>query len=178
MKTTWDYWINESIYIEKRGTVTVKRKQAILSFCKEGLRPFLQKAGYRIYYKDTELTHIVLRLLYTVHQGKKVKPLNVLCDYSKEQYDLYTYKVDTQAWDSFWNRWGQLQDFEEDSYAFRLRNELPLYIWSWLDVDNSTTVIQLWKEIEEQEYHDEVSKGKDDPYLVDTIKRDYQDRHW
>lgn len=178
MKTNWDYWINEPIYTDKGTINIVKRKQAIASFCVDGLLPFLENAGYRIYYKDTELIHIVLSLLFAVYQEKTVKPIRVPCDYYNEQYELYSYKLDTLSWEEFWNRWGDIEDFEEDSFAFKLRAIFPLFIWSWLDLDNSPTAIELWKEIEEQEYHDDVSKGKDDPYLQDTLKRDYQDRHW
>jgi hypothetical protein len=59
-----------------------------------------------------------------------------------------------------------------------LRSLLFEFLWSWLDFETSPAIQDLLQELEDTEYFDEGSKGKDDPYLQESSKRDYHDRHW
>jgi hypothetical protein len=36
----------------------------------------------------------------------------------------------------------------------------------------------VYEDIEKDEYLEDGAKGKEDPYLQETSRRDYQDRHW
>jgi hypothetical protein len=178
MSSRWNYWINEPIFTDSGTTHITKRKHAMYWFCKEGLIPFLERAGYIFRYSPVELTNILLHLLFKMSEGKRVHSSCSPIDYYDDQYDLYNYTLDTHSWDAFWNKFEGLQDFQEDNFAFRIRYELREFVWSWLDIENSKTAQALHKELCEQEDYEESSKGKDDIYLQENTKRDYQDRHW
>lgn len=175
---SWGFWINEPIFTDEGVYTILKRKQAIHLFCYEGLIPFVEAAGYKFYLNDKELFIAMLRLLYKLQQGAKVQPLLVDIPYFEEQYGYFHHKLDTEAWTHFWNKWGSLQDFEKDRYAYCMQYELAEFVWSWIDFDRSPSAQRLHEELEYDEYQEEVAKGKDDPYLQETSKRDYQDRHW
>jgi hypothetical protein len=156
----------------------MKRKHALLAFCQEGLIPFVESAGYKFRFAEGQLYRVFLRMMYSLYEGHKIKPMINDCQYYEDQYDFYSYKLDTETWQKFWATWGTLEDFTEDNYANCLQFELAEFVWSWIDVDVSPSALQLYKEIEEIEYQEEVTKGKDDPYLQETARREYQDRHW
>jgi hypothetical protein len=176
--TDWAYWINEYVYMNDGVYAVEKRKHAIGLFCTEGLLPLLKRGGYKVRLHRSDLIKNMLDLLYVKHKGHQAKPYGQEIDYAKEQYQYYCYRVDSEDWEQFWESWGSLQDFAEGGIGYSLRFSLPEFIWSWLDLDMSPAAIQLYKELEEEKYDDEVAKGKDDPYLQDTVRRDYQDRHW
>lgn len=156
----------------------VKRKHALYLFCTEGLIPFVESAGYKVRVPEAQLYRIVLRLLYTLYQGKPVQPIHNDCQYYEDQYEHFHYTIDTDRWQTFWLSWGSLDDFAEGHYAHHLQYELPEFVWSWIHVDSSPSALQLYKEIQDVEYYEEITKGKDDPYLQETARREYQDRHW
>ena len=178
MASQWSYWINEPVFLDKGVSNIVKRKQAIYLFCCEGLIPFVEKHGFKLRYKTTQLTRIVLRLLFQMERGKKVKPLAYEDNLPMEMYQLYSDIFDFERWESFWSRWADYQDFEEGKPGFPLRSSLSEFVWSWVDFDFSPAIERLLQDLEDADSSDELSKGKEDPYLQDTSKRDYQDRHW
>ena len=173
----WGYWLNEPIYTDTGVFSIEKRKHIIHSFCMKGLIPLIESQGYKFRLNNTQLYRTVLDLLFQLYEGHRVMPYIIDIDNFSEQYETYCYRIDTDAWDSFWKIWGTIQDFEENYYAHRLRYELHSYVWSWLDFERSPTVLDVYEELKEEEAMDE-SKGKEDPYLQETSKRDYQDRHW
>ena len=175
--TDWYYWINEPIFLNNGVYTIVKRKEGIRRFCLEGLIPFLQKYGYRIYYSDAAFVKHMLHLLFAIQNGKKVLSFPVDYPHYTDHKSQFDDLLDGYAWEEFWNHWGKLQDFQEDAYASRFRFQLPLFLWSWLDFDYSSTIQKLERELNQTEDED-FSKGRDDPYLQETSKRDYQDRHW
>lgn len=174
----WGYWLNEPIYTDSGVYSIEKRKHAIHCFCYQGLIPLVESMGYKFRLNDKELFVTMLSLLFKMHEGHAVAPHLIDIEHAKEQYDTFYYKLDAEIWERFWMSWGTLQDFDIDRYAFKLRYELPIFVWSWLDFERSPTVLDLYKELEEDEVMDEMSKGREDPYLQETSKRDYQDRHW
>jgi hypothetical protein len=174
----WDYWINEPVFLDGGVMNILKRKQAISIFVKEGLVPFIEKAGYRFHYTDVELVHVMLCLLYRLYEGKNVIAHERVEKNMLEHLWLYEYRLDSTAWARFWKTWGSSQDFEEGRFGECLRYKLQTFVWSWIDMDRSPASIQLERELEDQENQEEFSKGKEDPYLQDHSRRDYQDRHW
>lgn len=178
MSSTWDYWINEPIYFDQGVSNILKRKHAMYFFCRDGLVPLLSNAGYTFFESDTKLTKQLLRLCFELSRGSKVIPTYQTWPYYIEQYDLYCHTFDTECWSIFWKKWGVLQDFEEGAYGHSLQFILPEFVWSWLNLDASPKAIRLEKELDEIEDYEELSKGRDDPYLQETSTRDYQDRHW
>lgn len=174
----WDYWINEPVFLDEGVLNILKRKHAIYVFCTEGLLPFLERFGFAIVYDEKQLTAILLRMLYALSQRKQIKSVPFQDKPYEEVYAYYLHLIDSQEWERFWSTWGQMQDFLPDSFGYKLRAELPEFIWSWLDFDSSYAIQDLLRELEEADSSDEGTKGKDDPYLQETLKRDYQDRHW
>lgn len=174
----WGYWLNEPIYTDKGAMNILKRKEALYLFCKEGILPLLESTGYSSNKSNDELFVTILRVLFTLYRGKTVLPHEVDFPHGEEHYSTYVYLLDTQAWDNFWLKWVNLEDFEQHAYGYRLRWLLPDLLWSWMDFDNSKTIQTLEQELLEIEAQDESSKGKDDPYLQENSRRDYQDRHW
>lgn len=168
----WTYWCNEQISKDDGIYNICSRKTAIWDFCEQGLVPFLKQHGYPFAKNMPDLHLAVLRLLFAIYEGKHVEP--VPSPFSgTEHYDMYCFRVGSVEWQSFWTAWGQLDDFQ--GYATSFQYRLPEFVWSWLDIERSTTFKAIEDEIEEQE---EEAKGKDDPYLAETSRRDYQDRHW
>ena len=176
MESTWNFWINEPIYESDRGLLFRKRKHVIADLCLKGLVPMMKEAGYRFRMANGDLVKQVLLLVFEVSRRKKVIPnrTDFEIPYAREQYAYFHHCIDTEVWLDFWDVWGGIQDFHESP----LRFQLPEFVWSWVDLEKSPTVIQFEKDLQEEDYHEEVSKGKDDPYLQDTLKRDFQDRHW
>lgn len=178
MESRWRYWINEPVFTDSGTTHITKRKHAMYWFCKEGLIPFVERAGYKFRFSAVELTNVLLHLLFAISQGKRVVPSPFVVEFYEDQYDFYSYTMDTHCWEIFWTKFEGLQDFQEENYAFKVRYELREFVWTWLDIDNSQKAQSLYKQLYEQEEYEESSKGKDDIYLQENLKRDYQDRHW
>ena len=178
MDSRWSYWINEPIFMDGGVMNIVKRKHAMYIFCKEGLIPMLKSSGYTFAMNDSLLVKQILQLCFALSKGHTVLPKEQQCAYMEEQYDYYNYLFSTQRWEKFWKRWGNMQDFQEGHYGYYLRYTFSDFVWSWLNIDASSTAIALEQELDAQHDYDEFTKGKDDPYLQETSTRDYQDRHW
>ena len=173
----WGYWLNQPIFTDK-GAAYAKRKHILYDFCVDGLIPFVEKAGYQFMYSDTSLFKILLTTLYYIHEGKRVRPNRIQCDAYEEQYTRFHQRLDTEAWMKFWEAWGTIQDFDTEGYAHEMQFQLAELVWSWLDFDNSKAIQKVYEELSYDDYYEEGGKGKEDPYLQETSKRDYQDRHW
>jgi hypothetical protein len=178
MYSSWEYWINEPVFLDKGISNILKRKQAVSIFVKEGLLPLLESNGYKLILNEARLTKTLLQMLFALYKGEKIKPHLLDGNLPEEHLHYFEYRLDSSVWDSFWTQWGSFQDFEEGRCGESLRWTLPSFVWSWIDFESSTAIYQIQKEIEEEIYQEEGSKGKEDPYLQETSKRDYQDRHW
>lgn len=178
MTSLWNYWINEPVFLDKGVSNIEKRKVAIYLFCTEGLIPFLLEKGFQFRYSKEQLTHIVLTLLFQIQRGKKIKVTKMDENPPEEVYQMYCDIFDFERWETFWSKWGNLQDFEEGKPGFFLRYALSEFVWSWIDMDISPAVYKFIQELEDYDSSEDVPKGREDPYLQDTSKRDYQDRHW
>ena len=174
----WSYWINEPVFLDKGVTNIVKRKEAIYHFVSEGLFPLLQKAGYALYYSKTETTSILLKLLFTIRQGKKVQPLARNDGISEEHLEYFEFVLGWEEWTDFWLIWGTLQDFDIGGCGHEFRMRLPLFLWSWLSLEISPAAIKLQEQLDEAETMEDFPKGKEDIYLQENSKRDYTDKHW
>jgi hypothetical protein len=178
MESHWNYWINEPVFADKGVFNIMKRKEAIYMFVHQGLVPMIESKGYKLYMKDGLLTKTLLQMLYALNEEKQIEPKQTEYEIPDEFLDYFEYQFDSSVWESFWSRWGNIQDFDEGGCGESLRMRLPIFVWSWIDLENSASIYRLQKELEEEEYQEEGSKGKDDPYLQETSKRDYMDRHW
>jgi hypothetical protein len=178
MTSLWNYWINEPIYLDEGVFNIVKRKHAIYTFCREGILPLVRSVGFRIIHDEKKLTSILLQMLFAMANGKDIKAIPYEEKPYEEVYEYFCFVLDSQVWETFWSKWGSLQDFQEGSFGYPLRSLLFEFLWSWLQFETSPAIQDLLQELEDTEYFDEGSKGKDDPYLQESSKRDYHDRHW
>ena len=177
MDTTWLNWINEPIFVDKGITDIQKRKHAYVLFCREGLIPFLKAHDYIFEDSSMDLAAKLLRALYHIWMGNRIKAISRERDFEEDQFDLYCHTLDTFQWEHFWNTWEGFQDFEPGAFGHEFKTMLPTFVYSWLDLENSPTAYILHKELVELMEEEEATKGRDDPYLQETHTRDYQDRH-
>lgn len=179
MNRHWTLWCRVPIYTTQSGICQLRRSEAVTWLCSEGLLPLLQKAGYTLRLSQDQLQATLLRVLYTLDSGNHVVPLPTHEDhpYGVEHEQEYRQQLDTQAWIAFWETWGEIEFLAPDLLS-RFHLLLPTLLWSWVDLERSPQAEIVDQEIEEQEYQEELSKGKEDPYLLDTSRREYQDRHW
>lgn len=179
MTAHWDSWCAYPIYTTRSGLCRLRRVEAMQWFCDEGLLPLLEEAGYTLRLARQELRDILLRVLYELDAGKKIRPLasHVENPHAHKHETEFLQQLDTHTWLAFWEQWGEIEFLAPDHLpSFHLL--LPWLLWSWVDLEQSPQAEIVEKEIEEQDYQDELSKGKEDPYLADTSRREYQDRHW
>jgi hypothetical protein len=85
--------------------------------------------------------------------------------------------------EEFWERWKEIEDFQEGRSGHVLLHTLPQFLWASLNIEDSPITIEIEKILDEVAEMEEIdwrreSKGKDDPYLYDTSKVNYEDRHW
>lgn len=180
MDKTWIYWLNEPIFTDK-GTINIcKRKHALYRFCISGVIPFLESKGYVLYKSYREVYQTILRVLFTYYQGKRVLPHRVEYPHDEDHYLAYIQAFDTDAWTSFWSKWSTIQDFETDAYGEPFIYILPDLLWSWINFDHSKAIQDLEKILNEYDEQEEfaIPRNKEDTYLQEHSKRDYQDRHW
>jgi hypothetical protein len=168
----WFHWCNEQISKDGGVYSILSRKQAIWDFCFEGLQPFLRYHGYDIGMPDKDFHLAMLRLLFALYNGKRVVAKGSLYTDTEHHY-TYCHRIDTQAWQDFWKGWEELDDFQ--GYAYSVQYILPEILWTWIAVERSAPFEAIEKELDDIE---EEAKGKDDPYLQESSKRDYNDRHW
>jgi hypothetical protein len=177
MESRWIYWLNEPISVSNSY---VPRKAAIADFCKEGLFPLVKARGYEFKENDVKIIKLILKILFFISEDIKVSPVaqNKETPHFSDHYLHYCSVLDTMTWMNFWRKWGHIQDFQEDEFGYKFQFQLPEFIWSWIDLKQSTAVSKLDEDIEYLEGDGDGSKGKDDLYLQETSRRDYQDRHW
>lgn len=179
MQSRWSLWIQEPIALSEAGLTPVVRSDAIRQLCEEGLLPLLRSSGYILRISPRELCRQVLLVVYALSEGRTVLPNSRDEEpYAADQYQEYCQRLDSQAWDLLWEQWGALQDFQEHRRTSKVRYLLPELLWSWMDLERSPTAVSLVKSLEEQEAHEEATKGKEDPYLLETARREYLDKHW
>ncbi len=176
---SWYAWTHEPIWMDE-GSSLILRKDAIALLCRKGLLPLIHSHGYALELSEDELIRVLLRCLFAVFQGKRVYPKNTHKDapHRQEHYFHFMFKLDTILWLAFWETWGTLQDFQESSYGYNVRFQLPELIWSWVDLNQSPAAIDLEEQLQDEDAFAEASKGREDPYLQETARRDFQDRHW
>jgi hypothetical protein len=179
----WTQWVRQPIYIGK-SLETAPRSVAIQNFVKQGLLPFVREKGYTIKGKADDIAIRLLQYMFALYLDEKVVFQNPWPDAFAEDIQEFDDQFDSMELERFWDTWGYLQDFQENAYAEKLRYTLPAFVWTQIDLENSSRVIQMEKifqeclEMETYEYLKQHPRAKEDPYLHDTSKVNYEDRHW
>ena len=179
----WERWVRQPIFLGK-STETAPRYTTILNFVEKGVIPFVRKKGYLLREKGDVITKNLLRYMFSLYLEEKVIFQNPHPEAFLEDIQEFDDQFDSIAVEHFWETWGFIQDFHEGVYAEKIRYTLPAFLWTQIDLENSPRVIQLERlfheilEMENYEYFKQNPRAKDDPYLHDTSKVNYEDRHW
>lgn len=179
----WEEWVRKPIFANEGIYVIAPRHQVIRDFVQRGLFPFVKAKGY-VFAKDvTGVTNSLLRYLFALYEGEKVVFKNPHKDWMKDHFDEFEHRFDTLELEVFWERWGSIEDFQEQRFGETLRYTLPCFLWPSIDLKRSPIFEEIENAIDEmidweQSQMKKDAKGRDDPYLHDTSKVNYEDRHW
>jgi hypothetical protein len=182
-QTLWEQWVRKPIFATSGVYNIGSRYSVIKQFVEEGLFPFVKEKGYLFFDSPEKVTLSLLRYLFALYTGKKVIFHDPHEDIFQDHVFEFEHRFDSLEMEEFWEKWKHIEDFEEEHYAFELQYTLPLFLWPSLNIENSPITLKIeaildeMDDMEEQEWRKE-SKGKDDPYLHDTSKVNYEDRHW
>lgn len=172
----WESWGRKMIFADRGVYNIAPRQQVIYHFITRGLIPFVRGKGY-VFNKDAKaLTISFLRYLFALYIGDKVIFQNHYSDKEyEEHFQEFEDRFDMLELEPFWNRWGTIEDFDEDHYAAKVKAVLPYFIWASIDLESSPaykSLEKLFDEIEEMENAQgfrKETKGKDDAYLGDSL---------
>ena len=178
----WETWIRQNIYADDGVYNVAPRHEVMRHFIEKGVFPFVQKKGYRFRENPQKVTNSFLRYLFAVYLNEKIQFLNPHKDEDSSHFDEFDHVFDTMEMEPFWEKWGSIQDFAPDHYAEKVRSTIPYFIWASLNLTNSPAYIKLEKimnEVDEFEITNrKESKAKEDPYLQESSKYNYEDRHY
>lgn len=178
----WERWTREIIFMDGGVTNYAPRHCVMREFIYRGVVPFLKAKGYTT--KDPkQITLSFLRYLFTLYLGQKVRFLNPYKKESNDHLVEFEDRFDTMEMEPFWKRWGSIQDFEEGRYAHEVRYTLPYFLWTQIVLQSSPAYIKLERILDELDEMENIvrpkeSKGKEDPYLQESTRYTYEDRHW
>lgn len=158
--TSWRRWLLEEIAVDQD---LVPRHEAMESFCGDYLIPFVQQAGYTWACDTERLTERLLNLLFVMYQGKEVHYPNYHKNWNPVHFDDYTWVLNTEMWEHFWNEVPSIEDFREDKYAYDLRYQIYLFVWNYLSLENSHVVKIKQQELEDINREDGRPPGQDEP---------------
>ena len=131
----WDKFLNAYVYLNENDyRTTMPRLDALRIFCREGLLPFVKAHGYTWNRDYNCVNHLATMLFRKWPRDFIVQELS-RSDFPTE-FDFYIGEgIPQEDWDSFWNTWGTLTDFHEDSQ--RNRYFLPVFVFNRLDLEMS-----------------------------------------
>jgi hypothetical protein len=179
----WEKWVRTPIFADS-GVYTIDSRYSVIKdFVEKGLIPFTKKKGYIFFDRPESVTLSLLRYLFALHIGQKVVFNEPHKNIPKDHRFEFEHRFDSMELEEFWEQWKEIEDFQEGRSGHVLLHTLPQFLWASLNIEDSPITIEIEKildevaEMEEIEWRKE-SKGKDDPYLHDTSKVNYEDRHW
>ena len=180
----WDAWVRKPIFADA-GVYNIRPRHVVIrNFVANGLIPFVKAKGY-VFAKDiTGITNSLLRYLFALSEGKKVIFKNPYKEYIRDHRIEFDHRFDSLEIEEFWERWNDIEDFQDGRFGNCLQYTLPFFLWVSIDLERSPTFVLIEKaldeieELEEAQYGKKELKGKDDPYLHDTSRINYEDRHW
>jgi hypothetical protein len=182
-QSLWEPWAKTLIFADNGVYNYSPRHLIVRDFVQRGIFPFVKAKGYVFNGNIQTVTKSLLHYLFALYLKETVIFNNPHKEEDKEHFEEFEHLFDSQEMESFWQRWDCIEDFREDHYAHKLRYMLPYFIWAHLNLTNSPRYIKLEKlfiEVEQMEREEwqRDPKHKEDPYLVDTAKPNYEDHHW
>lgn len=183
-QSRWLPWLNTPIYADRGVYAIAPRHLVIRNFVQRGLIPFVRRKGYVFAGDVSQLSMSLLRYLFALSVGDTVKFKNPHQTVYPDHFDEFEHRFDSMELEPFWDQWGCIEDFEEGRFGERLKVTLPYFIWASLNLKASPAYQKLealFKELDESEMtpaERKEAKLKEDPYLQDSSKLNYEDRHW
>jgi hypothetical protein len=175
----WDKWLNETIYADSGIYKYGPRSRVFYEFVRDGLNPFVQSKGYVFNGDVKKITKAFLHFLFAMYTGENIVFQNPYKDYEKEHFFEFQHRFDSSAIEEFWKDWCSIEDFQESSYGYKVKHILDGFLWATIDLDKSPITEMIDRILYEEEMEERKdSKGKEDPYLQETSKFNYEDRHW
>lgn len=180
----WETWTRKMIYADRGVYNIAPRYLVIRNFVQKGLIPFARRKGYVFQDDATRISNSLLRYLFALYVGDTVKFKNPHHKEYEEHFDEFEHRFDFTEMEPFWEEWGCIEDFETGNFGEKAKYTLPYFVWASLNLQGSPAYKKLeavFKEIEESEMtpaERREAKGKEDPYLQDSAKINYEDRHW
>ena len=180
----WESWVRKPIFADS-GVYNIAPRHIVLrNFVARGLFPFVKAKGYLLAKDINGVTNSLLRYLFALSEGEKVIFRNPYKDIIKDHWIEFEHRFDSLEMEEFWERWNDIEDFQESRFGNCLQHTLPQFLWASIDLEHSPIFIEIEKALddiedwEESQYAKKDSKGRDDPYLYDTSRVNYEDRHW
>lgn len=179
----WDSWVRKPIFADD-GVYNIAPRHVVMSdFIKYGVFPFMRKKGYRMRLDPAKVTASFLRYLFEVYLGSTIRMNDAYPNCLQDHRDEFDHRLDSLALEEFWEAWGSIEDFQEFHYAYNVRFSLTEFLWYWIDLYNSPITIKIETILDEVDNIEGVQRsreprGKEDPYLHDTNRPNYEDRHW
>lgn len=156
-------WLKKPVFLDEGDAVVVSRAQSFRIFMEEAIVPFLAGYGYVLYSPKV----VCNDLANWVHSGIDPK----LPEHRNHSYDrdMYDHRLDSEAWEAFWDKWGSFADFANES---SLQNELHEFLWVRMDLDYSSASADIdellaWEESENPGQKDEPGFSNDIGYVKD-----------
>ena len=180
----WSSWVSKPIFGDG-GVVNIAPRHVIIhQFVEKGIFPFVKRKGYIFSNNAPRVTKSLLHYMFALYLGEKVRFVNSHKGILKDHVDEFEHRFDSLEIEEFWEQWNSIQDFQDGSYASCLQHTLPGFLWYHINIEQSPITLKIESildEIEEQEEYErrkKDTKAKEDAYLQETSRVNYEDRHW
>ncbi len=149
-----DYWnfTKQFIYIDK-GTQTNIRWKVYLDFVENGLLPLAKYYGYHLNAKPIQIVDNLCRMTFSL-SNNIYQPVHFTCDPDGEveDYDYYSFLLNTDVWDSFWSKWSYIEDFSNEcEFGEKVRYKMHTFLWSFVNIKLSSATTQLEDDLSDSE---------------------------
>lgn len=140
-RISWNDWLLEPISVRPEGGLA-PRATILRRFVEDGLVPFLHGRGYRLACTVAEFRSVLATGLYEneglscleSHWDFGVKNTDYLPEEKMHFYDV----LDSEAWDAFWESWGDWADVTLTAFRGQdRRNDIQEACWSQLNLEDS-----------------------------------------
>lgn len=177
-QTLWNQWIRTPIFADS-GVYTISSRYSVIrNFVTQALVPFVRGKGYLFTANPEQVTLSLLRYMFALYTGKKVKFKNPHTTVIDDHVLEFEHRFDSLELEEFWSRWSSIEDFQEGRYAHTIQYTLPQFLWASININDSPITIKIEKileDVDEMEAHTwkKDSRGKEDPYLHESSRYDY-----
>lgn len=145
-ETEWLEWITDPLIVEKGGAVIIRSEWVEILF-RQHIFPILKKNGFQLLGKSEKIIrmflwfwrHLSLCQYDIANQLREPVPLRSLYRPISEYYDIFFYKINHSIFEYLGEELVVSDGGFDDTYlGRRLLAELPNFLWSFIDLTNSS----------------------------------------